>query len=130
LKWTTPPSRQLSRQKRVEYESDIRERFYDDYLGARTGRYLVQSDVIEVLLTWSIYFPDGDARNEVFTTSQLAKHRHDPKLYRVNAYTGLNYDPMSELLFFLFFFFYSCEHTLRESNAWFCLVGGIKCITG
>ncbi len=40
---------------------------------------------------------DGDARNEVFTTSQLAKHRHDPNLYRVNAYTGLNYDPMSKL---------------------------------
>ena len=46
LKWTTPPSRQLSRQKRVEYESDIRERFYDDYLGDRTGDAFMHNDVI------------------------------------------------------------------------------------
>ena len=35
--WRSPPSRQLSREKRVEYESDVRERFYDDYLGGRTS---------------------------------------------------------------------------------------------
>ena len=37
LMWRSPPSRQLSREKRVEYESDVRERFYDDYLGSRTS---------------------------------------------------------------------------------------------
>lgn len=37
LMWKSLPSRQLSRQKRVEYESDVRERFYDDYLGNRTS---------------------------------------------------------------------------------------------
>ena len=35
--WRSPPSRQLSREKRIEYESDVRERFYDDYLGNRTS---------------------------------------------------------------------------------------------
>ena len=33
--WKSPPTRQLSREKRVEYESDVRERFYDDYIGQR-----------------------------------------------------------------------------------------------
>lgn len=37
LLWKSPPSRQLSHQKRVEYESDVRERFYDDYLGNRAS---------------------------------------------------------------------------------------------
>ena len=37
LIWKSPPSRQLSREKRVEYESDVRERFYDDYIGNRTS---------------------------------------------------------------------------------------------
>ena len=35
LVWKSPPTRQLSREKRAEYESDIRERFYDDYIGQR-----------------------------------------------------------------------------------------------
>lgn len=73
LLWKSPPSRQLTRQKRVEYESDVRERFYDDYLGPRTS---------------------GDANNEVMTTSELSKLKFDPNLYRVNAYQGLAYDPM------------------------------------
>lgn len=73
LKWKSPPSRQLSQQKRVEYESDVRERFYDDYLGSRTT---------------------GDARNEILTTSELAKLKFDPSHYRANAFQGLVYDPM------------------------------------
>jgi hypothetical protein len=72
LTWRSPPSRQLSREKRVEYESDTRERFYDDYLGARTT---------------------GDARNEVLTTSELSKLKYDPAIYRANALQGLVYDP-------------------------------------
>ncbi len=36
----------------------------------------------------------GDAGNEVLTTSELAKLKFDPNLYRVNAYQGLVYDPM------------------------------------
>ena len=36
----------------------------------------------------------GDARNEVMTTSGLAKLKFDPSVYRVNAYQGLVYDPM------------------------------------
>ena len=43
--WRSPPSRQLSREKRVEYESDVKERFYDDYLGARTS----QSNLLGIL---------------------------------------------------------------------------------
>lgn len=37
LTWRSPPSRQLSREKRIEYESDVKERFYDDYIGNRTS---------------------------------------------------------------------------------------------
>jgi hypothetical protein len=72
LTWRSPPSRQLSREKRVEYESDVRERFYDDYIGNRTT---------------------GDARNEVMTTSELSKLKYDPSIYRANALQGLVYDP-------------------------------------
>ncbi len=36
----------------------------------------------------------GDAKNEVLTTSELAKLKFDPNLYRVNACQGLVYDPM------------------------------------
>lgn len=72
LTWRSPPSRQLSREKRVEYESDVQERFYDDYLGNRTT---------------------GDVRNEVMTTSELSKLKFDPSIYRANALQGLVYDP-------------------------------------
>ena len=40
----------------------------------------------------------GDANNEVLTTSEVAKLKFDPSLYRVNAYQGLAYDPMRKLL--------------------------------
>lgn len=39
-------------------------------------------------------FIAGDARNEVLTTSELAKMKFDPNHYRVNAYQGMAYDPM------------------------------------
>jgi len=43
LVWRSPPSRQLSREKRVEYESDVKERFYDDYLGKRTSAHALST---------------------------------------------------------------------------------------
>lgn len=39
LLWKTPPSRQLSREKRREFECDVQERFYDDYIGVRNSEY-------------------------------------------------------------------------------------------
>ncbi len=39
----------------------------------------------------------GDAKNEVLTTSELAKLKFDPNIYRVNACQGLVYDPMRKL---------------------------------
>lgn len=36
----------------------------------------------------------GDARNEVLTTTELAKLKFDPNHYRANAFQGLAYDPM------------------------------------
>lgn len=42
----------------------------------------------------SVHLLAGDACNEVLTTSELAKLKFDPNLYRVNAYQGLAYDPM------------------------------------
>lgn len=70
LIWKTPPSRQLSGEKRQEFQLDVTERFYDDYLGARST---------------------GDARNEVLTG--VHKLGFNPELYRMNAYQGLAYDP-------------------------------------
>ena len=40
LTWRSPPSRQLSRERRIGYESDVQERFYDDYIGDRTSEML------------------------------------------------------------------------------------------
>ena len=37
LTFKSPPSRQLSREKRQEYQLDVSERFYDDYIGGRTS---------------------------------------------------------------------------------------------
>lgn len=37
LIWKSPPTRQLSQQKRREFELDVTERFYDDYIGPRTS---------------------------------------------------------------------------------------------
>ena len=48
--------------------------------------------------SWLIIFPAGDARNEVMTTTELAKLKFDPRYYKINAYQGLAYDPMREFL--------------------------------
>lgn len=48
-------------------------------------------------------FLAGDARNEVLTTSELAKMKFDPNYYRVNAYQGLAYDPMRKKHFAPYF---------------------------
>lgn len=37
LIWKSPPTRQLSREKRREFEADVNERFYDDYIGTRSS---------------------------------------------------------------------------------------------
>lgn len=70
LIWKSPPTRQLSQQKRREFELDVTERFYDDYIGPRTT---------------------GDSRNEVLTGVQ--KLGFNPDLYRMNALQGLAHDP-------------------------------------
>ena len=106
LAWRSPPSRQLSREKRIEYESDIRERFYDDYLGGRTSKAHTSTAVLCKSFTQGTVFTilhnifcciAGDARNEVMTTSELSKLKFDPTIYRANALQGLVYDPASEL---------------------------------
>ena len=38
LIWKSPPTRQLSREKRREFQSDVSERFYDDYIGTRASK--------------------------------------------------------------------------------------------
>lgn len=40
----------------------------------------------------------GDARNEVLTTTELAKLKFNPNHYRVNAYQGMAYDPMRKIV--------------------------------
>jgi hypothetical protein len=70
LIWKTPPTRQLSQQKRQEFELDVTERFYDDYMGARNT---------------------GDSYNEVLTG--VHKLGFDPDLYKKNALHNLAYDP-------------------------------------
>ena len=108
--WRSPPSRQLSREKRVEYESDVRERFYDDYIGARTSEAHISSAqqftcsyTYTPIACFALAFYAtpfcclaGDARNEVLTTSELSKLKYDPAIYRANALQGLVYDPASE----------------------------------
>ncbi|KAL5481794.1 hypothetical protein EMCRGX_G022037 [Ephydatia muelleri] len=70
LVWKSPPTRQLSREKRLEYECDIRERFYDDYIGQRNT---------------------GDVGTDVLTGVHHLKF--DPAIYRANALQGLMHDP-------------------------------------
>lgn len=102
LRWRGPPTRQLTRQRRIEYESDIRERFYDDYIGERRSKSTISSCPEHLLVMSNCAYTSmyvhaaGDAGNAVETN--LAKKRYHPDYYRVNAYQGLIYDPMRKLM--------------------------------
>ena len=89
--WKSPPTRQLSREKRLEYECDIRERFYDDYIGQRNSKptpAFLQSDLTVRLL---FLLAAGDVGTDVLTGVHHLKF--DPAIYRANALQGLMHDP-------------------------------------
>lgn len=93
--WKSPPTRQLSREKRLEYECDIRERFYDDYIGQRNSKptpAFLQSDLTVRLL---FLLAAGDVGTDVLTGVHHLKF--DPAIYRANALQGLMHDPARKL---------------------------------
>lgn len=62
----------------------------------------------------------GDARNEVLTTTELAKLKFNPNHYRVNAYQGMAYDPMRKIVAIRL---QDCREsvyniTIRSSSCW------------
>ena len=77
LVWKSPPTRQLSREKRAEYESDIRERFYDDYIGQRRSEY----NLVTVYLLHNRRCPHLLASNPGFPFQTLS---HSFKAVRQN----------------------------------------------